>query len=150
MSIGGVSGNNSPWQWNQAHSSGLGGAVTAQAAASSATDGIANTGSVSAGTMGAFFQSFSQDLQAMLAQSGNGATTQTVANQPMAGAHHHHHHHGGGGATQGATSQMTAQMGLDDGAGASPSTATAMQALRAYGAAAANGSAPAGQPNVAG
>ena len=141
MSISGISGNPTPWQWH-----------------SQASDSIANTGSVSAGNMAAFFQSFSADLQSMLSQAGlsqaglsqagntagSSAPSQTAANQPMAGAHHHHHHsEGGSGATQGAASQMTAQIGQDPSGGsltasgishsASRFAADVMQALQAYG-----------------
>jgi hypothetical protein len=150
MSIGGISGNSSPWQWHHETSSSSGGSATGQAAASGTTDSVANTGTASAGNMAAFFQSFSADLQSMLSQSsgnaGNNAATgtQTTANQPMAGAHHHHHHGGAGGATQGAATQMTARIGLDGGGETSSASAgisqaansfsaDVMKALRAYG-----------------
>ena len=150
MSIGGISGTGSPWQWHRDASSSTAGSTTGQAAASGATDSVANTGTVSASNMAAFFQSFSADLQSMLSQSGSNAggpatgNTQTAANQPMAGAHHHHHHHGGtGGSTQGAGDQMTAHIGQDGGNG-SPASASVthaansfaadvIKALRAYG-----------------
>lgn len=144
MSISAISGNQNLWQsQKQANASSSG-----STAASSATDSIANTGSVSAGNMAAFFQSFSSDLQSMLSQAGNtasGATTsQTAANQPVAASHPRNHHgsEGGGGSKQGSASQMTAQIGQDLSSGsltatgisnsASTFAADVMQALRAY------------------
>ena len=85
----------------------------------------------------------------MLSQGGktatSGTTTQTAANQPMAGAHHHpHRSEGGNGPVQGASSQMMTQIGQGLGAGSSTAggighstgvlAAHVMQALKAYGA----------------
>ena len=124
-------------------------AASGQGAASGAADNIANTGSVSAGSIDAFFKSFSADLQSMLSQGGktatSGTTTQTAANQPMAGAHQRHHRsEGGNGPVQGASSQMMTQIGQGLGAGSSTAggighstgvlAAHVMQALKAYGA----------------
>ena len=116
-------------------------APSGQAAASSAADSITNTGSVSADTMGSFFQSLSANLQSMLSQGGTGA--QTAANQPMSGAHHRHHH-SEGGSPHGVASQTMAQIGHGNGSdssaaggmsqSASSASASVMQALRAYGA----------------
>jgi hypothetical protein len=146
MSVGGISGNLNAMHWqNHTRAS-----VTGSAAASGATDAVANTGSVTAGNMASFFKSFSSDLQSMLSQSGNtagsGTTTQTAANQPLVGTPQHRHPHpeGGGGPMQRAASQMTAQIGQGPGGGAlsargisnsaSVFAADAMQALKAYGA----------------
>ena len=155
MTIGNVSSNQNIAHWHLPASPGT-------AAARSATDSIANTGSVTAGNMASFFQSFSADLQAMLRQSGGtnatpaGSSTtgtpaasntgQTAANQPLSGAHHHHRHRGEGDSAspQGVANQLTAQIGQSLGSGsqtasgisnsASTFAADVMQALQAYGA----------------
>ena len=89
------------------------------AAAGAAMDSIANTGSVSADNMGAFFKSFSADLQAMLSHGGN---TQTAASKPLADPHHHRNpfNEGGAGPVRDAATQLTGNIG---------------RALKAYGAA---------------
>ena len=95
-------------------------ALSGYAAASGAANSVANTGSVSADDMGAFFKSLSDDLQAMLSQQGS-ASAQTAANQPLSGMPHHprHDNEGGNGPVQ------------------SPPTQSMAQALKAYGKAAA-------------
>lgn len=143
MSVGGISGNlNALHRQNHA-----GASPASSAAASDAAGSIANTGSVTAGNIASFFQSFSSNLQSMLSKAGNaaggGGTTQTTANQPLAGTRHHHPE-GGGGPVQSAASQMTAQIGQGTGGGslsaggishsASVFAADAMRALKAYGA----------------
>ena len=113
---------------------------------------FAAKGSVTAGNMASFFQSFSADLQAMLRQGGGkaapeGAAGQTAANQPMSGTHHRHRHpsEGGYGSPQGASSQLTAATGqalgvsgsqMANGVSHSGSTSAtdAMRAMQAYGA----------------
>ena len=151
MLVGGISGNlNALHRQNHAGASSASAAGANSAAASDAAGSIANTGSVTAGNIASFFQSFSSNLQSMLSKAGNaaggGGTTQTAANQPLAGTHGHHHHHpdGGGGPVQSAASQMTAQIGQGTGGGslsaggishsASVFAADAMRALKAYGA----------------
>jgi hypothetical protein len=149
MSINGL--NASLWQSQRQ----AGATPSGSAAASRATDAIANTGSVSAGNMAAFYQSFSADLQSMMTQAGSGAsatgtaqTSQTAANQPVAPHHRHHHHSGqGGGSLSGAENQLTAGtgQGLNNGSltpggianSASVFAADAMQAMQAYGSSAA-------------
>ncbi len=153
MSISGIGGNASTWHWQQRASA----TTSGSAAASGAADAIANTGSVSAGNMAAFYQSFSADLQSMLSQSGQGAsatttaqTSQTAANQPVAVPHHHHHHHpsqGGGGPLNADANQRTSEIGrnLDNGSpspsgisnSASIFASDVMQAIQAYGSSAA-------------
>jgi hypothetical protein len=129
MTIGGIGGNQNIAHWHLPASPGTG-------AARSATDSIANTGSVTAGNMASFFQSFSADLQATLRQ---GATGQTAANQPLSGVHHRHYHHGegGSGGPQGAANQLTAEIGQSLG-GISQSASSfgpdAIRAVQAYGA----------------
>jgi hypothetical protein len=153
MSISGITGNASTWHWQQQ----AGGKASSSAAASGATESIANTGSVSAGNMAAFYQSFSADLRSMMTQSGQGAsatttehTSQTAANQPMAAPHHHHHHHpsqGGGGSLSTDANQLTSEIGqsLTNGS-LTPSgisnasglfASDVMQAMQAYGSSAA-------------
>ena len=148
MSVGGISGNlNALHRQNHAGASSASAAGANSAAASDAAGSIANTGSVTAGNIASFFQSFSSNLQSMLSKAGNaaggGGTTQTAANQPLAGTRHHHPE-GGGGPVQSAASQMTAQIGQGTGGGslsaggishsASVFAADAMRALKAYGA----------------
>ncbi len=148
MSVGGISGNLNALHWqNHAGASSANSAGARSAAASDAADSIANTGSVTAGNVASFFQSFSSNLQSMLSKAGNaaggGGTAQTAANQPLAGTRHHHPE-GGGGPVQSAASQMTAQIGQGTGGGslsaggishsASDFAANAMRALKAYGA----------------
>ena len=145
MTIGAVTSNQNIAHWHLPASPGT-------AAARSATDSIANTGSVTAGNMASFFQSFSADVQAMLRQGGGkaapeGAAGQTAANQPMSGTHHRHRHpsEGGYGSPQGASSQLTAATGqalgvsgsqMANGVSHSGSTSAtdAMRAMQAYGA----------------
>ncbi len=154
MSISGILGHTATQQWARQ----AGTTASGSAAASGATDAIANTGSVSAGNMAAFYQSFSADLQSMLSQSGQGAspattprTSQTAANQPVAAPHHHRHHHpsqGDGRSLSADANQPTSAIGRSTNSGsltpngisnsASIFAADVMQALQAYGASAAS------------
>lgn len=129
MSIGGVGGYSSWWQWqNQATASSSGSSSTTSNSSSTSSPGnsITNTGSVSASAISAFMQAFSTDLQSAMAQfssnASQSATTtpattspdQTAASQPSASqpdgqVHHHHHHHGGGGGEGESTQQMANQ-----------------------------------------
>jgi len=150
MSISGLNAN----LWHSQRQASA--SASGSAAASGATDAIANTGSVSAGNMAAFYQSFSADLQSMMTQAGSGAsatataqTSQTAANQPVAAPHHHHHRHSGqgGGSLSGAANQLTSEIGqsLNNGSltpggianSASVFAADVMQAMQAYGSSAA-------------
>jgi hypothetical protein len=134
MSIGGIGGNPSIFHGNKRDTT----AASGSAAASDATASIANTGSVTSGNMDSFFKSFSADLQSTLNQTGNSqSTTQTAANQPLAGGHHHHHHHpgAGDGSMQGVANQMTSQVGQGPlRTGGISNSANVMQALQAYSA----------------
>jgi hypothetical protein len=113
--------------------------ASGQGAVSGAAGSIANTGSVSAGNMDAFFKSLSDDLQSILSQGGksatSGTTTQTAANQPVTGAHH--------SPVRGGSGETTAQIGQGQAAGltaggighaAGVFAANVTQALKAYGA----------------
>lgn len=127
MSISGINGNTHPWHWQ---SKATPGSASGQAAAGSATDSIANTGSVSAGNMTAFFQSFSADLQSMLSQgspaAGSSPATHAATSQPPVGAHHDRHHHGGSGSSSGAADVMQALQAY--GGSSTPRASTAVVA----------------------
>jgi hypothetical protein len=142
----GIASTPQSWSWQRHEGRPPSGAAAGKAAASNATSSIANTGTISASNLNAFFQSFSADLQAMLAQAEGAAgstaasqatNTQTsvdngaqaAVHQPLAGAHHHHHRPEG-----------------TDGGGPVQNAATVMQALRAYGS---NAPPPAGNAQMA-
>lgn len=151
MSIGSISQYSNSWQWQT------------QAAGNTTTPtsgSIDNTGSLAAsGNISAFMQTFSADLQSMLAQAGTGASTtatqsvdsttsanQTATNQPAQTAPHHHHHHGGeGDSMQTAANQMAGEIDQSVQSGtlstaqidqsASAFATDVMQALQSYGTA---------------
>ncbi len=146
MTIGGITGNQNIAHWHLPASPGTG-------AARSATESIANTGSVTAGNMASFFQSFSADVQAMLRQGGGtnataataagkapvgtstgSATGQTAANQPLSGSHHRHRHRseGGYGSPQGAANQLTTEIGQAIGSSGSLTANGTSNAARTF------------------
>jgi hypothetical protein len=125
MSIGSISGSTNWWQNQATQAASISNAGTT-AAASPTSDSITNTGTVAAGNVSSFMQSFSADLQAMLTQLGDeanpsatsatssaaststststatsssttaSATNPTDPTQSQGEVHHHHHHMQGG------------------------------------------------------
>lgn len=167
MSITGINTYTSYWPWQDQNTQSASGSST------TSTSSISNTGTASASSnMAPFMQAFTADLEAMLTQvsdeastSASGASTTASAtsatdpSQNPDAVHHHHHHHGQGGSMDGDVNQLIGEIGQSLQSGtlstsqinqsASLLATDVMQALQSYGTSTSNTPASTGTSMVA-